>query len=115
MCQRFSFTLANKEIKEYSEVMCNRKTMGSTIVTLAIRGKLGACLWAGDSRLYRLRNNELQQLSRDHSHVEELIQQGFLNREDASAHPEANVITRAVGACEDLFVSINENRLFVIR
>ena len=97
----------NKAIKEYSDVLCNHKTMGSTIVTLAIRGKLGACLWAGDSRLYRFRNNELQQLSRDHSHVEELIQQGFLNREDASSHPEANVITRAVGASEDVFVSIN--------
>lgn len=97
----------NTHIQEYSDVMCNNQTMGSTVVSLVIRGRLGACLWAGDSRLYRFRNESLQQLSQDHSQVEELIEQGFLKREDAAAHPDSNVITRAVGACEDIFVALN--------
>lgn len=98
---------ANTNIYEYAEIMCNRRMMGTTIVSLIIKGRIGACLWAGDSRLYRYRNNELQQLSQDHSQVEELIQQGFLERENAASHPEANVITRAIGACEDVFISLN--------
>ena len=68
---------------------------------------VGACLWVGDSRLYRYRNNELIQLSRDHSHVEELLQKGSISREEAENHPDANVITRAVGAAEELYVDIN--------
>jgi len=97
----------NKHIQEYASVMCDNKIMGSTVVSLVIRGRLGACLWAGDSRLYRYRNGELQQLSQDHSQVEELIQQGFLKREDAINHPETNVITRAIGACEEVFIALN--------
>ncbi len=97
----------NKEIQEYAELMCDNRTMGSTVVSLIIKGRIGACLWAGDSRLYRFRNNELQQLSQDHSQVEELIQQGFLKREHAASHPEANIITRAIGAGEEVFISLN--------
>ncbi len=98
---------ANKNILEYADVMRDQQMMGSTIVSLIIRGRVGVCLWAGDSRLYRYRNGELQQLSQDHSQVQELIQQGFLSEEDAVNHPEANVITRAVGACEDVYIDIN--------
>ena len=97
----------NKQIQEYADVMCERQIMGSTVVCLVIRGRLGVCLWAGDSRLYRYRNCELEQLSQDHSQIEELIQQGFLKKEEAKNHPDANVITRAVGACEDIYISIN--------
>ena len=98
---------ANHNIQEYSRLVCENNLMGSTVVSLIINGRLGACLWAGDSRLYLYRNNELHQLSYDHSQVEELIQQGFLQREDAKSHPEANIITRAIGATEDIFIDIN--------
>lgn len=97
----------NTQIQEYSDVMCDKQTMGSTVVCLIVRGRLGICLWAGDSRLYRYRNGELEQLSQDHSQVEELIHQGFLKREDAKNHPDANIITRAVGASENVYIAIN--------
>ncbi|MFK5914337.1 MAG: protein phosphatase 2C domain-containing protein, partial [Woeseiaceae bacterium] len=87
---------ANHRILEYSEIMHDGRTIGSTIVSLLIKGQVGVCLWAGDSRLYLLRNNQLQQLSRDHSHVQELLDQGSITHEDALNHPEGNVITRAV-------------------
>lgn len=97
----------NHRILEYADIMLDGRTLGSTVVALVIKGHVGVCLWAGDSRLYRLRNKNLVQLSRDHSQVEELVQQGFLSPEEAETHPDSNVITRAVGAHSDIYVDIN--------
>jgi len=97
----------NHRILEYADIMLDGRTLGSTVVSLAIKGHVGICLWAGDSRLYRLRNNEFIQLSRDHSQVEELVQQGFLTPEEAEVHPDSNVITRAIGASPDIYIDIN--------
>lgn len=98
---------ANQRILEYSEIMHDGRTIGSTIVSLLIKGQVGVCLWAGDSRLYLLRNNQLQQLSRDHSHVQELIDQGSISEEEAINHPDGNVITRAVGTSDELYIDIS--------
>lgn len=97
----------NHRILEYSDIMLEGRILGSTIVSLLIQGRVGVCLWAGDSRLYRFRNRQLLQLSRDHSQIEEQIQQGYLTPEEAENHPDANVITRAVGAQPDLYLDIN--------
>jgi serine/threonine protein phosphatase PrpC len=78
--------------------------VGSTVATLVMMQKYSVCLWAGDTRVYRFRQNQLQQLTHDHSYVEELIETGRLSREEAEKHPEANVITRAVGAGDELFL-----------
>jgi protein phosphatase len=76
--------------------------IGSTVVLLAARD--GACgyVWAGDSRLYLLRRGRLMQLTRDHSHVEELKARGQLTAEEALHHPAQHLITRAVGALDVL-------------
>lgn len=97
---------ANHRILEYSNIMHDGRILGSTIVSLLIKGQVGICLWAGDSRLYLLRNNQLQQISRDHSHVQELIDQGSITEEEALNHPDSNVITRAIGTSEELYVDI---------
>jgi type VI secretion system protein ImpM len=70
---------------------------GTTVVALLVRGARGACLWAGDSRLYRLRDDVLEQLSLDHSEEVE-------GTAAAGMSPRPNVITRAIGGCEGLEV-----------
>ena len=97
----------NAYLRRISAQQHNHGTVGSTIVVLAIFGLHAACLWAGDSRIYRLRSGVLRQLTRDHSQVEELIQQGLLRRDQAAGHPQANVITRAVGADDNLLLDVD--------
>ena len=76
--------------------------IGSTVVVLVILGDQSCCLWAGDSRLYRLRAGELRQLSRDQSHVQNLVDRGEIAPEAAAAHPLGNIVTNLVGASEAL-------------
>ena len=64
-------------------------------------------MWAGDSRLYRFRHDKLSQISIDHSHVAELVSEGLISEEEAKTHPEANVITRAVGTSERLDIDVD--------
>lgn len=71
--------------------------IASTLVVLMARGDHFACLWAGDSRIYLLRGGALQQLTHDHSLVQEMVDAGALRPEEAEGHPRANVITRAIG------------------
>jgi serine/threonine protein phosphatase PrpC len=72
--------------------------IASTVVVMLARNDHFACLWAGDSRAYLLRDGALQQITRDHSLVQELVEAGVIGPEEAEHHPRANVITRAVGA-----------------
>lgn len=93
---------ANRRIREESTQHYNNRVIGSTVVVLLIYEVHGACLWVGDCRLYRLRNGQLRQLTRDHSYVQELIDRGLLKAGQADGHPMANAITRAVGVQEKL-------------
>jgi protein phosphatase/serine/threonine-protein phosphatase Stp1 len=78
--------------------------IASTVVVMLARNDFFACLWAGDSRAYLLRDGVLQQITRDHSLVQELVESGVIRPEEAEHHPRANVITRAVGAELDDFL-----------
>ena len=78
------------------------QTLGSTVVALLIKGDMYHLFWAGDSRCYRLRNREVIQLSRDHSQVADMVEQGVLDEREAERHPLAHVITRALGVDDAL-------------
>ena len=94
------------KIRAYARTHCEGRTMGSTVVSMFVRESVGVCLWAGDSRLYRFRNNCLECISEDHSQVNEMLSRGMITEEEAKNHPASNVITRAVGASETLYVDV---------
>ncbi|WP_051955904.1 PP2C family protein-serine/threonine phosphatase [Beijerinckia mobilis] len=77
-------------------------TMGSTVVVLLAFDHHYACLWAGDSRAYLLREGAIVQITHDHTEVAELVAEGVLTMQDAHLWPRRNVITRAVGAGHSL-------------
>ena len=78
------------------------RTIGSTVVALVLDKAGFTCLWAGDSRAYLVRDGALRQLTRDHSLVQQLVDAGDLDPNAAAEHPNANIITRAVGAAPAL-------------
>lgn len=100
----------NQELLQMAQGAPRPRTIGSTIVALTIRDSEYCCLWAGDSRCYLVRDREIMPLTRDHSLVDELVRSGMLAKEDAATHPDANVITRAVGATRELKVDCVEGR-----
>ena len=79
---------------------------GSTIVVLLGDDAGYACLWAGDSRLYRWRAGRLEPVTHDHSLVQELVDSGTLSAEAAHHHPLRNRITRAVGMGQRLELQV---------
>lgn len=93
---------ANRWLREQADTYADERVPGSTVVVLIIDGNQGAVVWCGDSRIYRCNDQHLVQLTRDHSHVQELVDQGLIKAEDAESHAMANVITRAIGIVEDV-------------
>ena len=94
----------NQELIVLARSDIHPRTIGSTVVGLIIRDGQYRCFWAGDSRAYRVRRGVIRQLTRDHSLVQELVEAGMIAPDEAHNHPNANVITRAVGAAETLIV-----------
>lgn len=94
--------LVNRRLVEQSQRQGKGQPIGSTLVTLLIYQDQAACLWAGDSRLYLLRNRQLRQVNRDHSQVQEMVDMGVLEPAKMKHHPMAHIITRAIGADKTL-------------
>ena len=82
----------------------NLRGMGTTATILHIYKNLAYFAHVGDSRLYRLKNSALEQMTLDHSYVESLVRSGELTPAQAKVHPMKNILTQAVGAMEDIQV-----------
>lgn len=76
--------------------------IGTTVAVLLALGDFCALLWVGDSRVYRLRDGQLLQLTCDHTEVQQWVAAGRLSADEAEGHPYAGVLSRAVGAEAEL-------------
>lgn len=95
----------NGRLRTHAITNCGGRTVGSTVVTFLSNGEVGVALWAGDSRLYRLRGAELVQITRDHNPIAELVDDGVITEQTARAR-ETSIITRAVGGEQHLNLDI---------
>ncbi len=94
---RHAIETANTEIIEQAQKDENLRGMGTTMVVSTIVGQYAYVANIGDSRLYIVQK-QIQQITRDHSLVQEMVRLGELNAEEARNHPDKNIITRALGA-----------------
>jgi PPM family protein phosphatase len=88
---------ANRRIYERAKSDAQASGMGTTITAALVTGNGVAVGHVGDSRAYRLRNGQLEQLTEDHSLVADLVRSGRLSPDEADSHPQRSVITRALG------------------
>ncbi len=83
--------------------------MGSTLVVCVLSGSHYVIGHAGDSRVYSLRNGNLTRLTKDHSAVQKLVDGGIISPEEARNHPDASVLTRALGQRASIEIEISES------
>jgi protein phosphatase len=93
---------ANRRIVERGARESDLNRMGTTLVALLLQEDEGAVVHVGDSRAYRLRDGELAQLTTDHTLVADLLRANEISEAEVSTHPYRHVLTRALGAAEDV-------------
>lgn len=110
---------SNRSIKHFGETHPELVGMGTTIVSFLFRGQNLYIGNVGDSRAYLINHKKIYQLSRDHSLVQEKLNYGVYDREQAALDPQKNVLVRTVGFEDDVEVDVfiykvNKNDIFLI-
>jgi serine/threonine protein phosphatase PrpC len=95
---------ANRRIYDRAATDPTASGMGTTMTVALVEGMIVAIGHVGDSRAYLVRGEQMEQLTEDHSLVNELLKSGRLSEEEAQVHPQRSVITRAVGTDPDVDV-----------
>jgi protein phosphatase len=103
---RSAIRAANTAIFERTLTEHDKRGMGTTVTALVVYGARFLVGQVGDSRAYLLRDGKLVQITKDHSYVQEQVDAGYLTPEQARTHPYSNVITRCVGASQDVLPDI---------
>jgi serine/threonine protein phosphatase PrpC len=105
---RLATMAANSRVLEAQRKDRALAGMGSTLTALLVRGARYSIAHVGDSRAYQLRDGTLQQLTRDHSLVWHLFENGVLEKVDLVRHPQKNLITRSIGSHPQVEIDIEE-------
>lgn len=101
---------ANEQVRRKAREDESLFGMGTTVVAATCLGKYLQVANVGDSRLYII-NDEIRQITRDHSLVEEMVRMGGIDREAARNHPDKNIITRAIGARDTIEIDFFHEEL----
>ena len=102
--------IANDQVRRKAREDESLYGMGTTVVAATVLGKYLQVANVGDSRLYII-NEEVRQITRDHSLVEEMVRMGGLDSEAARNHPDKNIITRAIGARDTIEIDFFHEEL----
>ena len=106
-----SVMLANKRVWKEADNRQDYTGMGTTIVGALVDNSSISVVSAGDSRAYRLRGGVFEQMTVDDSWVQAAVDEGVLLAEEAETHPMKNIITKAIGAKENLELSVEEHEM----
>ena len=99
---RTSIMLANKRIWKEAESQEEYTGMGTTVVAALADEETITICHAGDSRVYRIRDGSIEQITRDDTWVQSAVEKGILQREQTRSHPLRNIITKAIGAEQNI-------------
>ena len=102
---------ANSRVLEATRESAEYEGMATTVAAVLVDGDVANLAHVGDSRIYVWSEGEIQLLTRDHSWVNEQIENGAISPEQARSHPLRNVVTRALGGRPDLVVDIQSRRM----
>jgi len=100
--------LANQAIFEASQNYSQNYGMGTTLVSTLVLPQSYVIAWVGDSRIYLVRHNQIQQLSTDHSLVQEQVNRGLISADEAENSQFKNILTRALGTADTVEVDAAE-------
>ncbi|MEK6664604.1 MAG: Stp1/IreP family PP2C-type Ser/Thr phosphatase [Pseudomonadota bacterium] len=107
---RTAITRANQAIYHAAHNKTQFQGMGTTVVATLFRDNVVTIAHAGDSRLYRLRGEKFDQLTVDHSLLQEQVQLGLISAEDARVSHNRNLVTRALGVTQTIAVDVRQER-----
>ena len=102
---------ANSRVLEATRESAEYEGMATTVAAVLVDGDTANLAHVGDSRIYLYHGGTIEQLTRDHSWVNEQIETGAISPEQARSHPLRNVVTRALGGRADLLVDIQSRRM----
>lgn len=108
---RHAIEEANEKIHELAKTDAGKAGMGTTLVAVTVVGYYAYVANVGDSRLYISGEQGLVQITRDHSWIAEMVMRGELSKEEARNHPDKNIITRALGASEEVDIDFFDVQL----
>jgi protein phosphatase len=106
-----SVVAANNLLLEKSDSHADLKGMATTIEVLFLNYTHAYWAHVGDSRIYFLRNGKMKQVTKDHSLVQKLVDEGFLTLKEAEDHPNKNIIMRAIGDTAELEIDLSKMKL----
>lgn len=108
---RQAISRANADLYEYARQQPELIKLGTTLVAAVVRGEQLHIATVGDSRAYLIREGELHQITRDHTLVQQLLDEGAITAEEAREHPRRDVVLRTVGSQPEISVDVYDARL----
>jgi protein phosphatase len=105
-CLQNAFNMANKRVFNYSQQSLISQPMGTTCTALVIKSEMAFIAHIGDSRIHKISNKNIEQITTDHTAVNEMYNKGLLSKSEAKNHPDKSLLVRAIGIEKQIDIDI---------